>query len=237
MPTATLLMPVLNERHGLEVIAPRIEAGLFTQILLVDGGSTDGSAAFARDRGWEVVEQQARGIRAAYREALPLIRGDYTVLFSPDGNSVPERLPALLAKLREGYDMVIVSRYRDGARSDDDTPMTAFGNRMFTALINLLFGGSYTDAMVIYRGYRTALVRELALDQPDALVAWGEQVLGTTTGWEPQLSMRCARARLTVAEIGGDEPARIGSDKKMKHIRSGALLLAVILREACRWRK
>lgn len=87
-------------------------------------------------------------------EVLPYIEGDIVLTFSPDGNSIPEFIPELINKMKEGCDMVIVSRYLDDAKSDDDDFITGFGNWLFTKTINVLHGGHYTDAMVIFRAYR-----------------------------------------------------------------------------------
>ena len=46
--------------------------------------------------------QKQRGLRKAYQEGMPLVRGDLVITFSPDGNSKASELPALVAKLREG---------------------------------------------------------------------------------------------------------------------------------------
>src|SRR5262245_38753419 len=123
----TLFMPVLNEIDGLRAILPRIDRGWFDQILMVDGGSRDGSVDFARAQGVEVYVQKKRGIRHAYIEAWPLVRGDLVVTFSPDGNCPPEALPQLIDALA-GHDMVVASRYLGPARSEDDDAMTGFGN-------------------------------------------------------------------------------------------------------------
>ena len=48
--------------------------------------------------------------------------------------------------MREGYDLVIGSRYRDGAKSDDDNWLTALGNWMFTRIVNVLFGTRHRRA-------------------------------------------------------------------------------------------
>src|SRR5574340_154109 len=101
--------------------------------------------------------------------------------------------------------MVIVSRYAPGARSEDDSLVTGFGNWLFTGPINLLHGGRYTDAMVIYRCYRTSLIRELELDQ-DRSHRTPERLFRTRISWEPLLSVRAARRRLRIAEIPGSEP-------------------------------
>ena len=150
-PTVTLFMPVLNEIDGLRAILPAIRPEWFSQILLVDGGSHDGSVEFARAHGVETYVQKKRGIRFAYIEAWPLIRCDLVITFSPDGNCPPEAVPLLSKALADGEDMVIASRYLGPAKSDDDDTLTAFGNWMFTRLINLCHGGRYTDAMGIYR--------------------------------------------------------------------------------------
>ncbi len=163
--TTTLLIPTLNEIEGMKVIMPQIRREWVDQILIMDGNSTDGTIEYARENGYEVLLQQKRGIRYAYIEALPHIRGEVLLTFSPDGNSVPELIPLLLDKMEEGYDMVIASRYLAGAKSEDDGMLTGFGNWLFTKTVNVLFGGHYTDAMVIYRAYWTRLLRELEMDQ------------------------------------------------------------------------
>ena len=47
---------------------------------------------------------------------------------------IPEKLPNLIDKIKEGYDLVCVSRYKDGAKSFDDNILTSFGNKLFTNL-------------------------------------------------------------------------------------------------------
>ena len=147
----TLLALTLNEIDGMKAVMPQIPTGLFDQILILDGGSTDGTIEWAREHGYTVYVQKRKGIRFAYLEALPLIEGDVIVSISPDGNCDPAFLPALLDKMREGYDLVIGSRYIPGVKSDDDDIVTAFGNWLFMRTVNMLYGASYSDVMVIYR--------------------------------------------------------------------------------------
>ena len=68
-------------------------------------------------QGYQVYVQKKRGIRHAYTEVWPLVEGDVLITFSPDGNSIPELILPLIEKMKEGYDMVIVSRYLDGPRA------------------------------------------------------------------------------------------------------------------------
>lgn len=233
--TPTLVVPTLNEIVGMRAIMPRVRREWVDQIIVLDGGSTDGTAEWARDNGYEVHVQTEPGIRHAYMEVLPKVRGDVIVTFSPDGNSIPDLLPRLVAKMDEGYDMVIASRYKPPATSADDDRVTAFGNWLFTRTVNLLHGGRYTDAMVIYRAYRTSLVRELELDQ-DRWYRTPEWLFRTRVSWEPLLSARAARRRLKVCEIPGDEPVRIGGERKLKVLQWGAAYYFQFLRDFFLWR-
>ncbi len=190
--TVTLLIPTLNEIDGMKVIMPQIDADWVNQIIILDGGSTDGTVEWAKENGYQVYKQTQSGIRQAYMEVLPHIEGDVILTFSPDGNSLAHLIPALVEKINQGYDMVIASRYLGPARSEDDDWITAFGNWLFTRTVNLLNGGRYTDAMVIFRAYRKKLISELELDQ-DRWYTTPENLLRTRISWEPLLSAR-ARA-------------------------------------------
>jgi glycosyltransferase involved in cell wall biosynthesis len=233
--TVTLVVPTLNEIVGMKAIMPQVRREWVDQIIILDGGSTDGTVEWARDNDYEVHVQSEPGIRHAYMEVLPKVRGDVIVTFSPDGNSIPDLLPQLVAKIDEGYDMVIASRYKPPATSSDDDLITAFGNWLFTRTVNLLHGGQYTDAMVIYRAYRTRLIRELELDQ-DRWYRTPEWLFRTRVSWEPLLSARAARRRLKVAEIAGDEPPRLGGERKLRVLRWGAAYYFQFLRDFFLWR-
>jgi glycosyltransferase involved in cell wall biosynthesis len=231
-PTFTLMVFTLNEIDGMRVIMPRIRRDWVDQILVVDGKSTDGTIEYARENGYEIYIQQRKGPRMAYNEAMAHVRGDIVITFSPDGNSIPELIPPLVERMREGYDMVIVSRYLSGARSADDSLLTGFGNWMFRRLINGLHRGRYTDPMVLYRAWRKSLFYELDLhlDESHAPEKW----FGTVISIEPLLSVRAARRRLRVAEIPGDEPPRIGGVAKLQPFRWGGAYFAQVVREAFR---
>ena len=225
----------LNEVNGMRAIMPKIHPDWCDQIIILDGGSTDGTIEYAREQGYFVYEQKQRGIRFAYLEVLPYIEGDVVITFSPDGNSIAELLPDLIAKMKEGYDMVIVSRYLDDAKSEDDDIVTGFGNWLFTATVNLLHGGSYTDVMVMYRAYKTQLIYDLDLDK-DESYALPEKLFSTIISWEPLLSVRALKRKLKIGEIPGDEPPRIGGERKLQILKWGAAYYFQFFRELWFWR-
>lgn len=220
--STALLIPTLDERDGLDMILPQIDPRWVDEILFVDGGSTDGTQEVIRRWGHgRLIIQQQPGLSNAYWESFSLISSDVVITFSPDGNSLAEAIPALVEKIQEGFDMVIASRYLPGAGSQDDGPVTAFGNWMFTRLINLLFGGRYTDSLVMLRAWRMGLLQELGMDT-------------RLRDFEPQLSIRCAVHGKRVAEIPAKEPRRIGGKRKMSILLNGWATVLVLIRE---WRR
>jgi glycosyltransferase involved in cell wall biosynthesis len=233
--TVTILALTLNEIDGVKVILPQIDRRWYTQLLVVDGGSTDGTIEWCRAHGYEVYVQQRRGIRYAYLEVLDQIQGDVVLTLSPDGNCPIAAIPPLLAAVEAGADLVIGSRYLDLARSEDDDAVTGFGNWLFTRTVNVLHGGRYTDAMVIYRAFRKSLVYTLDLDKEESY-ALPERLFRTVMSWEPLMSVRAAKRRLKVAEVAVGEPPRIGGHRKLQIFRWGAAYYFQFWRELWFWR-
>ena len=231
----TLLVLSLNEIDGMKVIMPRIDPAIFHQIIIVDGGSTDGTIEWAEANGYEVFRQERKGLRHAYDEAIEFVTGDFVISFSPDGNSIPELLPALISKLGKGFDMVIVSRYLEDAKSEDDDLLTAFGNWFFTKTVNYLYKGNYTDVMVMYRGWRTSMFKELDLHCDSAFGIF-ERFFQTKLCACPLMSVRALKRKLHVTEIPGDEPPRIGGDRKLQIFRWGVSYYLTYFRELWFWK-
>ena len=229
----TLIVMTLDEIDGMKATMPRIDRAWVDQILVIDGGSTDGTVEWARGNGYQVYEQERPGIRKGYKEAWHLVEGDVVITFSPDGNSIPEIIPELVAKMGEGYDMVVAARYLGDAISDDDDIVTGFGNWFFTRTVNLLFGANYADVMVMYRAYRKDLIHRLGLHEDDAF-NWVERLFGcpyATLGWEPIMSVRAHKYGYKVGEIPASEPVRINGERKLKVLRWGAAIYCQFLRE------
>jgi glycosyltransferase involved in cell wall biosynthesis len=233
--SVTLFIVAMNEVEGMRAILPLIDRSWVDQIIVADGNSTDGTQEYAREHGCEVYPQIGKGGRRAFNTGFPHIKGDIVITFSPNGKSVPEKIPVLIDKMNEGYDMVIASRYKDNARSWDDTIISRFANWFFTTSINVLFGGHYTDAMVIYRAYRTRVFFDLELDK-DEHYAPLERLLNTVVGIEPLLSMRVAKRKLRHADIAADEPPRIGSFNKFPKVSGGLVYFCQMIRELWHWR-
>jgi glycosyltransferase involved in cell wall biosynthesis len=218
--TFALVMPTLNEIEGLRYVLPKIDRSLFKEIIVVDGHSTDGTPEFCREQGLTVVFQPKTGIPDAEEAGFKVVTADALILFTPDGNSLAEVLPAVCDKLSEGYDIVVASRYAGGARSDDDDFLTALGNRMFTATVNFLFRARFTDVLVGFRAYTADSIRRMRLPEMTE-ESWFRRKFPLVNSWELAASIRAARLKLKVAEFPADEPKRIGGVRKLSIIRNG----------------
>lgn len=214
----SLVVFSLNEINGMQAVMPSIKKDWYDELIIVDGGSIDGTIEYAKQQGYFIFIQKEKGAGAAFREAMEKVTGDIVITFSPDGNSLPEKIPELTEKMKEGYDMVIASRYLGCAKSYDDGIVTAFGNWMFTRLVNLLFRTKYTDVLVMYRVFKKDLVRSLGIDT-------------NTPSWGTIMLARATKRRLKITEIPGDEPARIGGKRKMKPLKNGLYELFTIIKE------
>jgi glycosyltransferase involved in cell wall biosynthesis len=231
----TILALTLNEADGVKAVLPRIDPAWYDQMLVVDGGSTDGTVEWCREHGYEVVIQSRPGIRYAYFEVLDRIIGDVVLTISPDGNCPIAFISNILAKMAEGYDMVIGSRYLGEARSEDDDLVTGFGNWLFTQTVNFLHRAHYTDAMVIYRAFRRGLIQDLDLDREETY-RLPEKLFRTIISWEPVMAVRAAKAGKRVAEVAVGEPPRIGGKRKLQVFRWGAAYYFQFFHELFYWK-
>ncbi len=214
----TLLAPTLNEIEAVGVILPKIQKEWVDEIIVVDGGSTDGTVEYCQRNGYFVHKQKGRGYGTGMKDGVALARGDVIIEFPPDGNSPPDKIPDLIKKIGEGYDFVVASRYTGGARSYDDDFLTSKGNRVFTWLVNLLFGSGYSDVLIGFRAYRK-----------DAFNALKMNAAGLD--WSIQMPIQFAKNKFKVAEIPVDEPKRIGGRRKMSPFRTGWQILKVLIKE------
>ena len=218
---STLAVLVLNEIDAIRQVLPKIQPSWVDEIIVVDGGSTDGTIEYCESMGFRVLRQTKRGYGHGMMELIDVAKGDIVIEFMGDGNCKPETIPLLVQKIHEGYDLVIGSRYTQGAKSFDDTPITRFGNWLFTRFINVLFGASYEDAMMGYRAYRKDAFRQLEMDSPGLC-------------FPTQGAIQFARFGFRVTEVPSDEPARIGGVRKAQNVKTGLELCAMIAREAYR---
>ena len=220
----TLVILTRNEIEGMRALVGRIPFEACDEHFVVDFESDDGTVDFVRKRGIRIIRQEKPGRGEAFRLASREAQGKFLVFFSPDGNEDPADIPKLLDKLREGYDMVIASRFLPGSRNEEDRFLVrprAWANLAFTFIANLLWnrGGEYVSDTI--NGYRA--IRKNAFDQLQ-LDAQGYAI-------EYQMTIRAIRKGMRIAEIPTIEGQRIGGESKAGSIPTGLRFLWFLLRE------
>ena len=135
--SVTLLVPTLNEIDGMRAIMPRVLPGWVDQIMILDGGSTDGTIEYAREQGYFVHVQARAGHPPGLHGSAAFHHGGRGAHLQPRRQFDPRAHSRdLVDKIAEGYDMVIASRYLGRAKSEDDDFLTSFGNWLFTRTVN-----------------------------------------------------------------------------------------------------
>lgn len=221
--TIDLLVLALNEVEGIRKIMPKIDRRWVDNIIIIDGGSTDGTVEEAEKQGLRVIKQKGKGYGNAVRTGVESTNSDYILFFGPDGNHDPMEIPQLIEKVKDGYDQVIISRFGKTSVNLDAGRVDRFGNKMFTFLVNVFFEGHYTDAL-----NESRIISRKAFEQLnfDALGLESTQ----------QMCIRGLKKRQKIYEIIGNEGKRVGGRRKMKPIHVGSALSWQIIKEYFVWK-
>jgi glycosyltransferase involved in cell wall biosynthesis len=115
----TILLPCLNEAETIETCIDKAMSYLAGsdvsgEVLIADNGSTDGSQQLAAAKGARLVQVRDRGYGSALRNGILAARGRYVVMGDADGSYDLSDLGLFVARLREGYDIVMGNRFRGG---------------------------------------------------------------------------------------------------------------------------
>jgi dolichol-phosphate mannosyltransferase len=218
--SVSVVIPTRNEAPSVGEVIRRCRSHA-TEILVVDGHSTDATRAIAREHGARVLLDNGRGKGAAVRAGIAAARGDVLVFIDADGSHDPEDIPRLVAPIAAGHaDLVIGSRMRGG--SDElHGELLKFvrmvGSDIITLGINYRFGAALTDTQNGFRAIRAARARDLVLEED-------------LTTIEQEMVIKALGAGLRVAEVAAHEHAR-------QHGTSRIRLRQVWLRYVYSWAK
>jgi glycosyltransferase involved in cell wall biosynthesis len=186
----SFLIPAYNEAATIGEVLDRIAAlGLDAQLIVVDDGSRDETAAIAEEKGAEVYRQQNRGKGAALRKAIEHIQGDVAVIQDADMEYDPAEVPALIAPIVQGVaDVVYGSRLRGGGAQRAHLFWHLVGNRFLSLLTGILYNTTLSDMETGYKAFRADVLRSLDLRE-------------NRFGIEPEITGKICRRKLRIYEL------------------------------------
>jgi hypothetical protein len=165
----TILMPCLNEAETIEICVSKAkeflrDRGIGGEVLIADNGSTDGSQQLALKRGARVVEIADRGYGAALLGGMQAARGTYIIMGDADDSYDFTALDPFVARLREGFELVMGNRFLGGIKPNAMPPLHRYlGNPVLTWIGRTLFHSPAGDFHCGLRGFRRSSVLSLAL--------------------------------------------------------------------------
>jgi glycosyltransferase involved in cell wall biosynthesis len=214
MEKITVIIPALNEAGNIRQLVAEVHQTLPVEIIVVDNGSTDATAAEARAAGARLISEPRRGYgyacaagtaAAQDAEVLAFIDGDFSFL--------PTELPALLAPILEGQaDLVLGSRPLGGIAPGAMLPQQRFGNWLVSRAMNALYGLALTD-LGPYRAIRRGLLLDLHLQE-------------MTFGWPAEMIVKAARQGAHLVEAPVSYHSRRAGRSKVSGTLRGTLLAA-----------
>jgi glycosyltransferase involved in cell wall biosynthesis len=208
--SVAVVIPTFNEAESIGSVVAELPRACVDRIIVVDGGSTDGTPERARGAGADVIAVGRGYGLACLTGARAADPADIIVFMDGDGADDPAAIAALVAPLRAGdYDFVIASRARGGREPGSMASHQVLAGLVAGRLTKLFYGVRYTD-MCAFRAIRR-----------DTLMALGMREL--TYGWNLEMQMRVARAGLRVLELPVGYRRRIGGQSKVAGSLTGSI--------------
>lgn len=223
MSQISVVIPALNEAESIGHVVASMPWDAIAECIVVDNGSTDATAAVAREAGARVVESP-RGYGAAmYGGANAAVASsDVLVFLDGDGSDVVEEMPKLVGPIQRGEaDFVVGSRILGLREAGSLNAAQVFAGKLIGTMVRVLHGFRYTD-MGPFRA-----IRREALEQM--------QMREMTYGWNLEMQIKALQMGLRVLEIPVEYRCRIAGESKVSGnlwagLKAGFRILSVFWR-------
>jgi glycosyltransferase involved in cell wall biosynthesis len=221
-PEVSIVIPCLNEENSIGIVVEKAKRaiemmGVSGEVIVADNGSTDRSVEIALSKGARVVHVAQKGYGNALRGGIEAARGRIIVIGDADDSYDFLEAPKLVAKIKEGYDLVVGSRFK-GRILPGAMPWTSkIGNPIMTFTLNLLFRVNTSDSQSGMRAFTKEAYRKM-------------QLQATGMEFASEMLIKAGKAKLKIAEVPITlHPDKRGRPPHLRPIRDGWRHLKLML--------
>jgi hypothetical protein len=216
----TILMPCLNEAETLGICIEKAlgfltRSGISGEVLIADNGSSDGSQEIAVRLGARVIQVPEKGYGAALIAGIAAARGRYVIMGDSDDSYDFSVLDPFIAKLRDGFDLVMGNRFMGGIAPGAMPPLHRYlGNPVLSTIGRIFFASPIRDFHCGLRGFSRDAMAALELRAPGMEFASEMVVKATMRG------LRIAEVPTTLSPDGRSRPPHLRSWRDgWRHLR------------------
>jgi len=191
-----IFIPTMNESHTIGDLVDEFKSLGFSNILVLDGNSKDGTADIAREKGANVVMQSGKGKGQAVMQAFDIIDRPYVIMIDGDGTYLPGEVNLIIDALAQGAGHVIGDRFANPGKGAF-TRLNRTGNRILNKLFGFAYGEWLSDILSGYRGFTRETISNMVLNQ---------------TGFEieTEITVECVRQEVDIRVVPITYLARAG---------------------------
>jgi glycosyltransferase involved in cell wall biosynthesis len=214
----SIILPAKNEAESLRALLPKlIQAQPSAEIIVVDDGSTDDTRQLCEQAGVTCLSAPySMGNGAAIKRGAREANGEILVMMDADGQHAPILIDRLLARLEEGYDMVVGARGRDGQANLG----RGLANRFYNWLATIVTGHKVMDLTSGFRAVRAEKFREFLHLLPNGF------------SYPTTSTMAFFRSAYAVAYEPIPVYSRVGTTSHIRPLRDGLRFLLIIFKIA-----
>lgn len=217
-PIVSAVIPCLDEEAAIAAVVKAVLAQGIAEVVVVDGGSRDRTASRAAQAGARVIVEPRPGYGRAIQAGITAVRPDAEIILflDGDGSDPAELAPALVAPIAAGEAVFVAGSRVRGAREPGSLSLAQLAAaRIGSLLLRLVYGARFSD-LSPFRAIRR-----------DALARLGMRDL--SYGWNLEMLMRVAAAKLPAREIPVGQRRRAGGQSKVSGHPAAAITAAWVL--------